>query len=358
MDSFADDMMAKENEITFLKCNFLALRKGFENIGNEINLIKDENVKLRKELEKKIESLATQDQMLEKKVDLLQNQLRGSATCENKEKEIIRMKSEVEEVSNHVQFDKAVKLSSVIDGEFKDVKEEVLKVSNEILTIKDHLHLSLNEKTIEINELCAKVTKSEKAMDGKIKRGTVSKKLLKVFQKDVDEAKKNILRLENHVTNIENIIFSNTSDGSKDIILEWRLQNYKYHFDLGEVVCSPIFYTEIKGYCFKLVVTWSGVEKENLGLGLKLCRGSNHNIVLEPFNVQYSLEVLDNKGNISSEIVTLALIEANRERYFAIPPGEKECKEGFGYPDFLTMPDVKNFIVNDMLSVRCTLNPS
>ena len=91
---------------------------------------------------------------------------------------------------------------------------------------------------------------------------------------------------------------------------------------------------------------------------MKLCRGSNHNIVLEPFNVQYSLEVLDNKGNISSEIVTLALIEANRERYFAIPPGEKECREGFGYPDFLTMPDVKNFIVNDMLSVRCTLNPS
>ena len=53
-------MMAKENEITFLKCNFLALRKGFENIGKEINLIKDENVKLRKELEKKIEYLATQ----------------------------------------------------------------------------------------------------------------------------------------------------------------------------------------------------------------------------------------------------------------------------------------------------------
>ena len=105
----------------------------------------------------------------------------GSATCENKEKEIIHMKSEVEEVSNHVQFDKAVKLNSVIDGEFKDFKEEVLKVSNEILTIKDHLHLSLNEKTIEINELCAKVTKPEKAMDGRIKRETVSKKLLKVF---------------------------------------------------------------------------------------------------------------------------------------------------------------------------------
>ena len=92
MDSFADDMMAKENEITFLKCNFLALRKGFENIGNEINLIKDKNVKLRKELEKKIEYLATQNQMLEKKVDLLQNQLMGSATCENIEKEIIHMK--------------------------------------------------------------------------------------------------------------------------------------------------------------------------------------------------------------------------------------------------------------------------
>ena len=69
MDSFADDMMAKENEITFLKCNFLALRKGFENIGNEINLIKDENVKLRKELEKENRILGnTKSDVREKKL--------------------------------------------------------------------------------------------------------------------------------------------------------------------------------------------------------------------------------------------------------------------------------------------------
>ena len=67
-------------------------------------------------------------------------------------------------------------------------------------------------------------------MDGKIKRGTVGKKLLKVFQNDVDESKKNILRLENHVTNIENIIFSNTSDGSKDIILEWKTSKLSTSF--------------------------------------------------------------------------------------------------------------------------------
>ena len=119
-------------------------------------------------------------------------------------------------------------------------------------------------------------------------------------QKEIDEDMKNIAKLKCHVNNIENILFCNSSGASKDILLKWKLQNYQYHFDIGEDVYSPIFLTQIKGYCFKLCIRWSGEKKEYLGLFLRVCRGINYDEPLELFKMPYSLEMVDNNGNILS----------------------------------------------------------
>ena len=94
-------------------------------------------------------------------------------------------------------------------------------------------------------------------------------------QKDINNAMEKVDNLEDHVTNIENTLFCDSSNGCKDILIQLKLQNYQYHFDIGKPVYSQIFLTQIKGYCFKLLVWWSGEKKENLELYLLVCCGSS-----------------------------------------------------------------------------------
>ena len=70
----------------------------------------------------------------------------------------------------------------------------------------------------------------------------------------------------------------------------------------------------------------------------------------------FSLEMVDNNGNIFSKKVSLSQIETNREEQFTLLPGKNES-EGCGYLKFLSMPDLNNYILNDMLSIQCRLTP-
>ena len=56
--------------------------------------------------------------------------------------------------------------------------------------------------------------------------------------------------------------------------------------------------------------------------------------------------------------ISLSDIKANREDCFTLPPGENKCKMARGFPQFLSMPDLNNYILNDMLSIQCRLTPS
>ena len=78
---------------------------------------------------------------------------------------------------------------------------------------------------------------------------------------------------------------------------------------------------QIKGYSFKLCIWWSDEKKENLSLFLHVCRGSNYDKPMEPFRMPFSLEMVDNKGNILSKKISLSSVEANREDCFTLPPG-------------------------------------
>ena len=209
----------------------------------------------------------------------------------------------------------------------------------------------------------ARITTTEEAikynftmLNDKVSEETESMKLLKDWQKDVHKKMENIGNIEGHVTNIENILFCDSPDGSNGVLLQWKLQNYQYHFDVGERVYSPIFLPQIKGYCFILFIQWSGENKKNLGLCFKVCHSSNYDKPLEPFRTPFALEMVRNNGYILSEKISLADIETYREVAFNLPPDENECKFGRGY-EFVSMPDLNNYILNDMLSIQCRLTP-
>ena len=173
-------------------------------------------------------------------------------------------------------------------------------------------------------------------------------------QKEMKKAMKNINTMEEHITNIENLLFCSSSNCAKSILLQWKLQNYQHHSEQGKPVYSPIFNTQIYGYRFRLYVKWTGENKENFGLYFKLCRGKNYNKPLEAFQMQYSLHVVDRYGSILSKVVPLASVQSRSDCY-TLNDGDNEWREGRGFPKYLTMPDLENYVVNDMMSIQCML---
>ena len=329
------------------------------NIEIEMKLMKDQNEELRIHVQRENNELKHRNQLLENKLDSLGNQLVvEKRLLHNNQSDIINVKTQVREMNKNLienmkssqkqsenvefQLSKLLKFdNSSFASEVNKLKDEVDKANNQIRATRSHVDMTLNKKTNEINTLSARVKRLSEHIN-----------LMKDNQEDINNAMKKV------VTNIENILFCNSSYGSKDVVLEWKLQNYQYHFHIGEEVFSPLFFTEVKGYCFKLLIAWRGKEKENLGLFFKLCRGSDYDKPLEPFKMPFSLEMVDNKGNIFSRKIPLSHIEAKRKEFFTLPPGKYECEGGWGFQKFLSMPDLKNYILNDMLSIQCRLTPS
>ena len=351
------------------------------NIENEMKLMKDQNEELRIHLERENNDLKNKNQLLETQLDSLGNQLVvEKQLLHNNQSEIINVKTQVGEMKKNlianmkssqkqsenveVQLSKLSKFdNSSFTSEVNKLKDEVNKANNEIRVTRSHVDKTLNKKTNEINKLSARVTTTEKTinklntLNDEVKRLSEQINLMEDYQEDINNVMAKVDNLKGHVTNIENILFCNSSNGCTDILIQWKLQNYQYHFDIGEDVFSPIFLMQIKGYCFKFCVEWSGEKKETLGLYLRVCRGSNYDKPLEPFKMPFSLEMVDNEGNILSRKVSLSVIETYREGSFTLSPGKNICERGCGY-DFISMPDLNNYILNDMLSIQCRLTPS
>ena len=301
------------------------------NIENEMKLMKDQNEELRIHVERENNVLKNKNQLLETKLDSLGKQLvvEKQLLCNN-QSEIINVKTQVGEMKKNlienmkssqkqsenveVQLSKLLKFdNSSFTSEVNKLKDEVNKANNEIQATRSHVDKTLNKNTNEINRLSARVTTTEQTIN---KLNTLNDEV-KRLSEHINLMEDN---LKGHVTNIENILFCDLSNGCTDILIQWKVQNYQYYFDIGKRVFSPIFRTQIKGYCFQLVVEWSGGKKENLGLTLKLCRGSNYDKPLETFTMPFSLEMVDNNGNILSKNMPLSHIETHREDYFTLLP--------------------------------------
>ena len=358
-----DAIMTKEKDVVSVKYNLEVLKKCFHEKEEEVGLLKESNLKIKEEmkmmkekyqefkhqLEIKIEDLVVKNQLLEKNVKPIENQLLVSKKqFEDQQVEITSVKQEVEDVKSNLNENIKFHLSkplkdfqSSTNNDVKKLKDEVNNTNNQIEEIRSYL----DKKTDEFNNLSTQIDATENVIGAK---GVNLE----------NDPQKEIANLKHHVNNIENLLFCDSTDDSKDIIMKWKLQNYQYHFDIGKPVFRPIFLTQIDGYCFKLFVEWSGEKKENLGLFYCICRGSNYDKPLEPFRMPFSLEMVDNNGNILSTKISLPEIETLREEAFILPPGKNECKHGRGFSQFISMPDLNNYILNDMLSIQCRLTPS
>ena len=375
MGKCEDAIVEKGKDVAYLKYNMNELKKHFNEKEEEVDLLKNKNSKIEEELKMmkeknedlkrqfkiNMENLMLKNQLLENKVKSIGNQMFVSKKqLEDQQVEITSVKQEVEDVRSSLSEDIKSHLSEPLKDFQSSTNNDVKKLKDEVNNVNNQINKTNNE----INKLSVLITTVDERMkdnfitlNDKINKEADGVNLINDWQKEIDEEMKNINDLKCHMNNIENIFFCDTSNGSKDVLLQWKLPNYKYHFEIGEDVYSPIFLTQVKGYSFKLCVDWSGENKENLGLFLWVCRGSKYDKPLEQFRMPFSLEMVDNKGNIFSMKVSLSDIDTYREDCFTLPPGENECKSGRGYPKFLSMPNLNNYILNDMLSIRCRLTP-
>ena len=375
LDSFGKQLLHQTKSLEDEQAQMKDMKCEAEDVKNEIteksNLNQEEIEKVKMQLNKSLElSNSINNDVKKLKADVMATSIEiDTGKCQLNEKlnektnEINKLSAEVT-TTEKVLKDKYNKLKGKIkkcinsgESNFNRLNGKLNQGMNLITNCQKNID-QVKEKTDDQIDAMENVIKDNfSTLNDKINNEAEGVNLENDPQKKVDEEMKNIAKLKCHVNNIENILFCDSSGGSKDVLLKWKLQNYKYHFDVGDRVYSPIFLTQIKGYCFKLLVQWSGGKKENLELYLWVCRGSSYDKPLEPFRMPFSLEMVDNKGNIFSLKIPLSDIEANREKNFTLPPGEKECKFGRGY-EFLSMPDLNNYILNDMLSIQCRLTPS
>lgn len=336
----------------------------------KIDALSEQNQELRRHFEKEIEVLTLKNQLLEKSVESFQNEfteiknffVKGLAEVKLQQQQQCRKES----IKSDATKEDAVKCNNELNkstsalphsDEIKKLREEVNKMNLEMSNIKS----VLNQGNDNFQRLGDRVSVCEGSVSdnlnliyGKIDICADSMSQMDNCQKGLSKVIKNIESLEEHMTNIENLTFCNTSNCSKSILLQWKLQNYQYHFDVGKPVYSPIFFSQIYGYRFRLYVKWTGEKKENLGLYFKLCRGNNYRKVLEPFQMQYSLHVLDKFGSMLSKVVPLASVQSRSDCY-TLREGEQEWREGRGFPKFVTTPDLENYVINDMISIQCML---
>ena len=317
------------------------------NIENEMKLMKDQNEELRIHGVRENNDLKNKNQVLETKLDSLGNQLavEKQLLCNN-QSEIIDVKTQVGEMKKNlienmkssqkqsenveVQLSKLLKFdNSSFTSEVNKLKDQVNKSNNEIRATRSHVDKTLNKKTDEINKLSARVTTTEKTvnklntLNDEVKRLSEQINLMEDNQKDINNAMEKVDNLKGHVTNIENILFCDSSDSCTDILIQWKLQNYQYHFDIGEPVLSPLFLTQIKGYCFKLRAFDGVVRRRNTWLcflkfvvAVIMINHLNHSECHIHWRWLTTKEIYYQRKYPSPDI------EAHRERNFTLPPGQ------------------------------------
>lgn len=156
-----------------------------------------------------------------------------------------------------------------------------------------------------------------------------------------------IKALQKHVMNVDDFV------PQKHTMFTWKLTNYAYHKEIGKAVYSPRFYCALQGHCCMLVVIW-GVNRDHLGVFLKICKGVRGDIPDDMFDMEVKIETYDKNGKNKVLAMKRTQVQENSDNLL-IKPGE-DSSIGLGRTRFLSMPALRDFIIDDTFTVNCTLD--
>ena len=328
-------MMDKEKDLAHLKFNLQEMKTHFheeetevlslkainKELQMEMKIVKELNLELKEEFEKEINVRRDNEKLMETKISSLEQEVRETKNILiDTNKETLSLKSQLENFNidaneklilchkdiETVKNDISNTANSPLIDDMVKLKDSVNIIQTDIRSTRNHLDESLNKKTDEMTKLTC------------------------------------------HVANIENVLFC--CDPYKDNYkLKWVIQNYENYFFIGKPVYSPLFYTQVSGYCFKLCVQRPG-NKGNVEFYWKLCRGKNNYIQLKPFSVPFRIQIQGR--NMFYPILPHDI--DNRDAYFTIHPDEDEARRLFFVGD-LTLNHFNDIVVGT-LSITCIFN--
>lgn len=172
-------------------------------------------------------------------------------------------------------------------------------------------------------------------------------------QKATDDLYKKIKGLQERIMNVSEYIPHNKT------VFEWALHDYGACEEAGDTVFSPIFYSHLSGHSCKLELNWHGKQNGRLSIALVICKGIHKEIPHGRFSMAYTFETVDGNGQTKTSLIPKRDVQQNFKKFF-IAHDETES-EGYGDEHFLSMPALRNYVIKDVLKIKCTLwkvNPS
>lgn len=337
----------KENEVT-------ALKMLNEEIRHEIDETKKVNEELKGLLYREVETLETKDRKLETRMELLEYQLTDNAKTLGDE-----FDSLVTKINSNKTTIKEYKDSSASKKQLDNFKANV---TNKITALKEK---GISKPPTPTPPPVPKNDPNAAQALETINRDFAKLKTrVETFEKHCTSFRKDLV---SHLENLENITFCHEAYKEKNIKLKWVMTNFQHHYKSGGVVFSPIFYTHLQGYCYKLYVRWSGDDKENLGLYLLICQNRNNRnenneqqaavggaCAVDPFRIEYDLEIQHKDGSSKAHRITFADLDKHRELCFTILPDMNVATNGLGPPSMLTKPTWSDYVIHDMMYITCT----
>ena len=164
----------------------------------------------------------------------------------------------------------------------------------------------------------------------------------------LESERKEVQRLSARLQNVE-LHLKRLNPGMS--VFRWTLRNYTCHSQSTEVCYSPMFLTSWDAYCCQLALVWFGPRKGRLEVGFNVHEGPNYTLLTKRFSMKVLLECIgDNNNKVIQELAPSKYAADS----FNDVPG---LGNGVRTAGFLSMPELKDFIINDSIYIACYVFP-
>lgn len=133
-------------------------------------------------------------------------------------------------------------------------------------------------------------------------------------------------------------------------VFNWQISTFSEHAKKGEEIYSSKFYARPNGHCCMLSL-WFDEEENSLGLFLHTCKGVYDELCDDDFDMAILLESTGENSKIEEHISRVE-VSRNPEAFVVNADGKSS---GYGKRQYIKIPDARRYVVDDMLSVKCTL---
>ena len=254
----------KEEENFKLDSNIWGMEDQLSEGLSELDIMKTENLGLKK----KLQEMEVRMSKLEQQRVLKENQYKednGDSISEVKYTH--RSEPHTTEATGCMEStDELMIIRDINSAKDWEIK---LQNTNQLLTKYSQLNNKVNKIEKDVPGICSLLNEK---IEGELKKWPTKQE-----------------SLEQHLCNIENILFFNHSPSGREMVLQWKLQNYRFLRTAGVGAWSPLFFPVVNGHRIILNLEWK--EKNEITLSVFARSSSTQLKATRPFDNEFTLEM-------------------------------------------------------------------